>query len=203
MATVTKTWSFTTDAMGLAASAGSTSISFGWVSADQAIQFTSALKNLASAFRVAVRATTGETWETWGVPSGATVTTVQATAWNKRLAANTGLTAAQIQADLVASDGSLVYGAAGNLILTTLPTTPTATAYSAGAAGASLPISVAYQASTTDVRLQLRYTVSSGNTNNPSVDYRFDEIAVQITYTPPTGGGPPAAMTPAAMLLGM
>lgn len=197
----TKTWSFATDAMGMTAIAGSASINFGWVSADQAIQFTSATKNLASQFRAVSRSTTGETWETWGVPPGSTVRAIQVTGWSKRLAANTGLTAAQITIDVIDSGGLLVYGAAGNAIAATLPTTPTATTYSAGAAGASLAVNAEFQASTTDVRLQLKYTESTGNTNNPSVDYRFDEITLQMTYS--GGGGTPAAMSPASMLMGM
>lgn len=204
MATVTKTWSFASDVMGMTA-IGSSSIPFGWVNDGNpagAVKFTSTLKAQTNVNQTAEVLNPTDTWETWGVPAGATVTSLAITAWQSRLVANSRLSAANFQVNVINFSGTPVH-TAGPLISATLPITPTATTYSAGAAGSAVAVDATYQPSSTPVSLQLSYTETTTNQTGVSVDYRFDEITLAITYTPPSGGGTPVAMSPAAMLMGM
>lgn len=200
MATVTKTWSFPTDAMGLVKTTGSASITFAWVSADQAIQFSTASRNFSGNAAVATPDST-DTWETWGVPAGSTVTGIRLAGWKSRLAANVGLTSATLQFEVVDSFGTSLTNP--TLYTATLATTPTATTYTAGPAGSLQSVTATFQPSNSYVRLQLFYTEATGTAQSPNVKYLFDDIAYEITYTPPAGGGGAAAAQPAALLMAL
>jgi hypothetical protein len=192
MATVAKTWDFTADAMGLADSGSDANLAFAWDATDRAVKFTCTAKSV-TATELARRATTGETWETWGVPAGATVTGLQVTGWAKKLVSNTKLSSHTLVVSVVDPAGALVHAAAGDLLSTTLPTTVDV-GYVAQAAGPVVAVDAAYQASNTDVRLGLSYSVTtSGGGGSASVDQRFDAITLEIAYTPP-GGGAAAAV---------
>jgi len=184
-ATVVKTWTFTGNAEGLADAANSTSVSFAHDATDNAVKFTTTTKNLSNEVEFGRKAATGETWETWGLPTNATVTDVQITAWQEELVANTKLTSHSLKARIIDSGGSTVHSA-GDMLNVTLGTTIDPS-YQAGAAGTSRAVDAGSQASSTDVRLELEYTVTtSGGGGTASVDQRFDTIELTITYTPPT-----------------
>ena len=186
MATVVKTWSFASDAEGLADAAVS-AVAFAFQSGDSAsgsggsVGFTLTQKGQTLAER-ALRSATGESWETWGVPAGAIVDSVQITAWSERCAANAKLSSHNIRARLVGSGGASVHSA-GELLDVALGITTDAT-WQAGAAGSSRAVDAGSQASNTDVRLELEYDVTtSGGGGSASTDQRFDEIELTITYT--------------------
>lgn len=183
MPTVTKTFTFASGTEGLL-DLGISGVTFAHVAGDGnpsgSIQFTQATK-LVTQSEIGARNTTGETWETWGVPAGSTVTSVQITAWQERLAANTKLSSHSVQMQVMGSDSASAL--AGDLINTSLGTTTDAT-WQAGAAGSSQAVNTNRQASTTDVRLYITYSVTtSGGGGSANVDQRFDQIELTITYT--------------------
>lgn len=184
MPSVTKTWTFASGAEGLA-DAGNSAVTFAAQAGDgnpaDSVKFTQGTKSVTHT-EFARRATTGETWETWGVPAGATVTDVQVTAWSERLVSNTKLSSHSIKARIIDSGGASVH-AAGDLLDVALGTTTDAS-WQAGAAGTQRAVDSAKQASTTDVRLELEYGVTtSGGGGSANVDQRFDQIELTITYS--------------------
>jgi hypothetical protein len=185
MPTVVKTWAFASDAEGLT-DAGVSAVAFAHLTTDGnpsgCVRFTQATKAVTQSER-ALRASTGETWESWGVPAGATVTGVQVTAWQEKLAANTKLSSHSISARVIGSGGASVHSAGDLLAAVALGTTTDAT-WQAGAAGTARAVDSGAQASGTDVRLELEYSVvTSGGGGSASVDQRFDQIQLTITYT--------------------
>lgn len=189
--TVVKTWAFASDAEGLADAGNTANLTFAAETGDGnpagSVKLTTGTKG-QTLTEFARRATTGETWETWGVPSGGTVTAVQVTAWSERLVANTKLSSHSLKARVIGSGGTTVHSV-GDALDAALGTTTDAT-WQAGTAGSSRAVDAGSQASTTDVRLELEYTVTtSGGGGSANVDQRFDQIALTITYTPGGGGG--------------
>ncbi len=181
-ATATTTWTFTGNAQGLADAASSTNVAFAHDATDDAVSFTQTTKAVTET-EFGRKATTGETWETWGIPAGATVTNVQITAWTEKLVTNTKLTSHSLKIRIIGSGGSSVHSA-GDILNATLDTTADAS-YQAGAAGTQQAVDTGSQASNTDVRLELEYTVTtSGGSGSAAVDERFDTIELTITYTP-------------------
>lgn len=214
MPTVTRTWAFASDAEGLA-DAGVSGVVFGFLGTDGnpsgCVRFTQANKAQNVTER-ALRASTGQTWESWGVPAGATVTQVQVTAWSEKLVANTKLTSHTISARIVGAGGASVHSAGDLLAAVALGTTVDAS-WQAGAAGTARAVDSGSQASGTDVRLELEYAVvTSGGGGSASVDQRFDQVQLTITYSdapPPevdlsgaaTGGGSAAGTAQVARRL--
>lgn len=183
MSTTVKTWTFTSDAEGLADAANSTAVTFAHDGTDAAVKFTCATKNIIET-EFARNASTGESWETWGVTSGDVITDVQITAWTEKLVANTHLDAHSIKMRIIGSGGSSVHSA-GDLIDTSLGTT-TDPSYQAGSAGTSRAVDSGSQASTTDVRLELEYLCDSGTGGgSANIDQRFDTIELTITHSTP------------------
>ena len=80
------------------------------------LEFTGAATGVTERAR---RSSTGETWETWGVPSGATVTDVQVISWAKRrwdgnsMTATVAMRVLDSTAASVHSAGDLVSAALG------------------------------------------------------------------------------------------
>ncbi len=181
--TGTKTWNFTGNAEGLADPGNHASVAFSFDATDNAVLFSTTVKSLTNAVEFGRKSTTGETWETWGVPVGATVTNVQITAWQEKLVANSKLSAHSIKARIINSSGTTIH-TAGDILDVALGTTLDAS-YQAGVAGTQRAVDASYQASTTDVRLELEYTVTTlGGGGTAAVDQRFDVITLTITYTP-------------------
>lgn len=183
MPTVVKQWLFASDAQGLADAGNHANIAFAHESGDGSpangcVKFTTSTNNLNQQSEYARRASTGETWVTWGVPAGALVTSVQITGWRSKVQSDGGLTNYTLKARVVDSAGASVHSAGDLLSDDAVPYSGTWTTESAGV---SRSINADKQAAATDVRLELQWTVTTqfAGTN---VDARFDSIELTITY---------------------
>ena len=185
MPTVTKTFSFLTDAEGLADQAVS-GVVFAHEAGDGnplgSVKFTQATKSFTHTER-ARRNTTGETWETWGVPAGNIVTAVQITSRAEKTASVTKLTSHSISMRVVDSAGVSVHPA-GDLVAAVNPGTTVDTLWQTITTGTvQRAVDAAKQASSTDVRLELEYSVTTGaGGGGAAVDQRFDQIVLTITH---------------------
>lgn len=176
MATVTKTWSFTSDAEGLA-DVGDSAITFQKDPGDPSVHFAGDNSGTTERGR---RASTGETWETWGVPAGATVTDISVTDYSTRKWAVVAGQSPTLKIRVVDSSGASVHSA-GDLVNQNLGTGQDGSWVPQS--GTSRAVDSGKQASTTDVRLEIQMDFSSASAN---WDVGVDEISIQITYT----GGP-------------
>lgn len=177
MATVDKTWAFLADTEGLA-DVGDSAITFQADTAGnpaQSVHFVGAATGIQERGR---RATTGQTWETWGVPAGATVTDVQVISWNSRKWAVMASQTPTISIRVVDSGGASVHSA-GDLVSLGLGTGADVAWISQGA-GTSRAVDAGKQASDTDVRLEIELDVTAANT---AWDIAVDTILLRITYT--------------------
>jgi hypothetical protein len=184
--TVVKTLQFLTDLEGLADVGDSADIT---VVRDATGNPTGSLEWLVDATGTerARRPSTGQTWETWGVPPGSIVTDLQITGfdyinWNSITSSST------ISIRIVDSAGATVHSA-GDLINLGLTMTPTGTPWKVAGAGPSRAVNASKQASTTDVRFEITNS-ANGSTGG---DMGMDNIALLITYA--SGGPPPAPGT--------
>jgi hypothetical protein len=126
------------------------------------------------------------TWESWGVPAGAVVTTVQITGFDTQCYARAGVTAnPTIKMRLVdATTGTTVH-AAGELQSASLAETVDA-AWHARTAGTARTVDSGKQASTTAVKLELELTITTSSSVNS--DFGFDNVALLITYAAASSG---------------
>ena len=131
--------------------------------------------------------TVANTWETWGVPVGATVLSAQITQWYTKVAANTLLATAVVSGiRLVDSHGDRIY--TGNDLIEDLGLNTTIdVAWQARGAGNAVAILAASQPSNTPVQFVIDLTVDT-TPGTSAVDIRFDTLSLQITYS--TGPGP-------------
>lgn len=188
MATVTKTWTFAADNEGLA-DVGDSAISLAHDTAGNpggSLEFLGAASGTTERAR---RATTGQTWETWGVPAGSTVTDVQVTGWDSRKWANTGTPTVKVR--VVGSGGGTVHSA-GDLVSLALGAGANV-AWVANGAGTSRAVDSGSQPSTTDVRLEIQIDLTAAQSG---FDLGLDNIALLITYT---AGGPTAVSATRAL----
>jgi hypothetical protein len=126
--------------------------------------------------------TVGNTWESWGVPPGATVLTVQVLQWYSKVAQNTDLQSVTLDGiRLVDANGNRVYIGSDSVDNYVLNTTIDA---SWQAQGPGIPVSILLNSrpSNTPVQFVLDMTVvtSAGVSN---VDVRLDTITLAITYS--------------------
>lgn len=183
MATVVKTWSFASDTEGLA-DAGNSGLFFEFESADGSpasgcAAFRSATKG-ATLTEFGRKSTTGDSWETWGVPAGATVTSIQITSWRRKMAASTKFSSGNIKARVIGSGGGSVHSV-GDLIDWAMANEAN---WTTDTVESSRAVDAGSQASTTDVRLELEGTITtSGGGGGANVEERLDEIELTITYT--------------------
>lgn len=181
MATVDKTWVFASDNEGLA-DVGDTAVTVTHDAAGNPGGSLEFVGNSGGTHERARRASTGQSWETWGVPSGATVTDVQIISFDSRKWAVVAATGQTVQMRIVDSAGNTVHSA-GDLINLGLGTGTDGGWVNQGA-GTSRAVDSAKQASTTDVRLEVELT--HGSASN-TWDTGFDNILLRMTYT--EGGG--------------
>jgi hypothetical protein len=129
------------------------------------------------------------TWETLGVPAGATVTGVQITGLKRKLVAYSNISSASLSITLAALvyDSGL-YGIStvditgGAPLLTSyMPLTPDA-GYTAETPGGPIPISAVGSPSNTMLSLQFAFHVDNSTGSTGSVDARFDDLAITIFY---------------------
>ena len=182
MPTVSKTFNFSVGTDQLADAGNAAGITVTSI-ADPATKFAMTAK-AATQTEFARRATTGQTWESWGVPTGSVVTSVRITSWSEQVFANTKLSSHSIKVRLINSGNTSIV--ASDLV----SYTPATTTYPYNTWGpeASQTINSGNQDSTTDVRLEMEYTcTTTGGGGGASVDYRMGNITLEITYsTAPT-----------------
>ena len=189
-ATVVKTWNFASTTEGLADAGNSATLSFAAETSTgnptNSVKFSYNTKN-ASATEYARNASTGETWETWGVPAGATVTSIQFTAWSEYTDPSTlGPTVNNFSARIIDSGGTSVTSGAGDPIPTTAMGTGD-TAWNVQSAGSSRSVDAGKQASTTDVRLELQQDVTTSGPLGILLQ-EYDTFELTITYTSGAAG---------------
>jgi hypothetical protein len=107
---VDKTFSFASDAMGMLDLGTTGSVTFAHDATDGdpagCVKFTT---TAAGSFQeYGARNVTGETWETWGVQAGATVTSIQILSWKYATTSSTGLTSHKINMDVMGSTSARV-----------------------------------------------------------------------------------------------
>lgn len=136
-----------------------------------------------------------DTWQTlFGVPSGATVTSVQITGYDvKCVAAPTGTgPTATLKARVL--DSGFANVCAADLLNASLTTAPTGI-WSTSSGGSSQTVNVGKQASNTVVYFEMEHHVTQGSTGSSTPDYRFDNVVVVVTYSAGGGGGTAATTT--------
>lgn len=193
MPTVIKRWSFATSAEGLADDGTPASIAFAWQASDSptgtggCVKFTSTTASLSNVVKNVYPTSGSETWENWGVPVGAVVTSVRATGYYYRVASATGLTSVKLLAYLGTSTETPILDPSSPWFGYTLDSsTSLSTSASTWTTGpntltTNAPVQSAFRASTSTVELILEFhlTTAAGAVN---VDVRFDEIELEITY---------------------
>lgn len=181
MATVDKTWVFASDNEGLADNADSavSVVHDTGGNPGGSLEFLGAATGTGERAR---KATTGETWETWGAPSGSTVTSLQVISGEYRVWASPLGRTLTLSARVLDSGGTTVH-AAGDL----LTVTPLSTAAAwQSMSGSSRAVDAGKQASTTDVRFEIQLAMSGTDAN---LDVGVDNVLVRMTYTAGGGGG--------------
>jgi hypothetical protein len=179
MGTVDKTWVFTADNQGLA-DVGDSAITVAHDAAGNpggSLEFVGAASGVTERAR---KATTGETWETWGVPAGAIVTSLQVISWDKQRYDGNAATCTVTMR--VLDSGAVTVHSAGDLVNAALGTGVDG-AWVGQGAGTSRLVDGGSQPSTTDVRLEVQVTLSIATSG---FDLGIDNVLLRITYT---GGG--------------
>jgi hypothetical protein len=128
----------------------------------------------------ATPAATNETWETWGIPAGKTVTSVQLVSWKKKLVANTGLSSLTYQLTIVSGTNHNNRATDSTMMPAVTDPLTQDSSYVAQSAGAEVAVSAGYQASNTPIKLKI--IVGFTNSGN-GADVRFDDVAVQIKFS--------------------
>lgn len=180
MSTVDKTWVFLADNESLA-DVGDSAISLAHDAAGNpggSLEFLGAATGVTERAR---RAATGETWETWGVSVGATVTSVQVISWDKRRWDGNAATCTMTMR-IVGSGGSTVHSA-GDIVNSALGSGVDG-AWSSQGAGTSRAVDAGSQPSATDVRLEVQATISAATAG---FDLGIDNILLRITFTAGAG----------------
>jgi len=177
MPSVTKIWTFTSDLEGFADAGNNANVNFSHQSSDGS----PTPGSLELAWAVAsgqefCRSAPGQTWESWGVPAGATVTHVRVVSFNYRqliIFPNT------VDVDFRIKSGS------NNVCSSDLFTQVFTYTLSGwlSASGSQIAVDSAYQASNTSVRFEIDADAVWASSTS---QLRFDSIQLEITYT---GGG--------------
>lgn len=171
MATVSKTFAFAADAETLTDQAVS-GVAFAFESTDGnpagCVTFTFGTKNTTAIERARG---SGTTWETFGVPAGATVNTARVVSYSRKVAANAKLNSHSHAIRIVGIP---------DLASEALPTATGGWLVGGGIAAAQTVAGT----STDSALLEIEYTVStSAGGGGASTDARFDQIAIEIDYT--------------------
>ena len=182
MATVTKTFTFGSNAEGWAVSGGTADTTLGWAS-------TGGNTGGCLSSRLFGRNKSADphwyyagTWEDMGVPAGATVTHIRLIGFDWRCSEwNVGNTTTQVRL-------SYLYDSAGTTLInelsTNAPTVSGTTSY-ATISGTVQAVGSAYQASNTSVQLWWDIYLRTANNASAAVTLLMDNFSIEITYTTP------------------
>jgi hypothetical protein len=180
MGTVTKTFSFASDAEGWASSGGTADTTLGWSASGG---------NTGGCIssRIFGRNKSADphwyyvgTWEDMGVPAGATVTNIQLLGFDWRCSEwNVGDNTTQQRLSYLYDSGGTVQIAQ---LSTDEPTVSGTTAY-ATISGTIQTVGASYQASNTSVQLYSDIYLRNANNDSAAVTLLMDNFSVEITYT--------------------
>lgn len=124
---------------------------------------------------------TGNTWEDWGVPSGATVSSVRFTTWTDRVASVSRLGSHSVVFSIVDNSGNSILSS--TLTSKSLPTT-TSTGFTDNGATTLVNVIPSSQASTSVARLRFEYTLTTtAGGGSANVSWRFGSATLEINYT--------------------
>lgn len=128
---------------------------------------------------VGLVALANETWESWGVPAGKTVTQVELLTLNKKVVSGANLTGLTYHMDIVTTGGTIIHSA-GSLTLTITDDRSIDATYQVitPAVGAR-SVGATYQASATPVRLQITCVMTQ---TSGTADFRIDDVVLRITF---------------------
>lgn len=197
MPTITKSFVYLSDAEGLVDGANHAGIAFAFEGSDGSpangcLKFTTVQNSLSQAKEYARRSSTGQTWETWGVPPGAEVTLVRITGWRQKVTGEAGLDNFTIKARIIDGSGVSVHSAGDLLNSDGVPWV--LGSWETKSAGALRTVDFLSQESTQDVRLEIEWLVTT-QIAGTSVDVRFDSFDLAITYDDgSTSGGASVAI---------
>lgn len=174
---VDKTYAWPTNIDGWS-NVGPGAINFSYDGTDHAVKFTGSLAADDSTVQDGLSPNT-TTWETLGVPVGATVVGVQFKAGKRKSIAITN--ANPVVLTILAEDalGNNVCGV-NPLILATV--TGTDAVYTAMAAGGVVAVNSAYAASNTPIRFRMSFSAQAIPSDAATIDVRYDDIVINITY---------------------
>lgn len=189
-ATVVKTWNFLSTTEGLADAGNDAILTFAANTSTgnptNSVQFSESSKNTTRT-EFARNSSTGETWETWGVPAGATINSIQITAWSETTdSTQLGVVMSSVSFRIIGSGGTSVTSGAGDPIDHISPGTGGDTVWNIMSAGSSRNVDAGSQPSTTDVRLEIEQNVRTSGPLGIMLQ-SYDTISLTITYT--AGGG--------------
>lgn len=176
MATVTKTWTFLTNANGWADVGDDAGEVFSFTDVGQ--QCVSFARPTSGTSSERGRTGTGVTWETWGVPSGATVTSIVFLATCSRNT-STGFVSSSLQGRVLNSSNTTILDGGDSL-----DSSVSGTSY-VNRSGVSRNINSSYQASTTNVKAEMTGVMQTTSTNRA---IRINRVDIEITYSTSSGG---------------
>lgn len=184
MATASFTWTAwdTTNAwQNLADSGGSSAITYARDATDVAAKFTCGTKSTSGTER-ARKATSGDTWASiFGIDEGCTITAAQLSAWQCKRVAVAKLSSQTLTVNLI-DDTPTTLATLINALSLGIVADGSYVDMSPGTNQTGLSISAA-----NNVRLSIDLTMAtSGSSGSASVDTRFDNFTVTITYDSPT-----------------
>jgi len=186
----TKTYTFNADAEGWTNTAcGAPGATCQWLSSDGSpangsLNGSETRKNKSGTYTWELSSIT---WESLGVPSGATVTEVDGS-YNHKAAVCTSC---------VSTSGDLLVRDSGDtatiVTLETAVSYSVATSWAARNASGVQSVGASYQASNTGIILRITGTLGNANVGGASTDIRQDQISLTITYTPASNSAPVAS----------
>lgn len=186
MPTVTRTWSFTEGTEALVDGGNTTNITVTTNIVEGSVEFDSSTRNLGHTEYA--RSENDDTWETHGVPTGATVTACRVTAWSKKVVTNTANKLFDMTFDV-----RFVNAANTNILDATEMVTynqnvvtgiPVDANFVSLTAGSNVNVLAGSQSSTSVAKLEIDAFLDTTNTNG-AIDVRMGAITVEITYTDP------------------
>lgn len=123
----------------------------------------------------------GNTWEDWGVPSGATVSSVRFTTWTDRVANNTRLGSHSVVFSIVDNSGNSILS---SIITSAVLPNTTAASFSDEGSTSLVNVIPASQSPTSVARLRFEYTLNTtAGGGSANVSWRFGSATLEINYT--------------------
>ena len=128
----------------------------------------------------ALKSSTADTWETWGVPSDCIVTNVQIVEWRELTQSALGVLSNSVLMQIVNAAGNSI---AGDLIDADCEI-ETDHAWNVNGPGPKNSVLAGNQVRTTPVRLKISQSIALESFAPKICDQRFDSIVLRITYIP-------------------